>query len=179
MKTKKGFTLIELLVVIAIIGILSSIGLVALNGAREKARDAKKKNDLTQYRNSLLMYYEDNSRTFYDTGDIECINYDGAIFTYDAGSYTSASSSVFSNPGPLVPEYLTDNLAPLKSNGDNEAADYYCYDTNLDSDKYILFTKLESGEKLWYWLNEKNMIGTESGAHTLDNCRVIATDCSW
>ncbi len=39
-KINKGFTLIELLVVIAIIGILSSIAIVNLNSAREKARNA-------------------------------------------------------------------------------------------------------------------------------------------
>jgi prepilin-type N-terminal cleavage/methylation domain-containing protein len=36
----KGFTLIELLVVIAIIGILSTIAMTSLNGARKKAADA-------------------------------------------------------------------------------------------------------------------------------------------
>ena len=41
MKTNsKGFTLIELLVVIAIIGILSTIAMTSLNGARKKAKDA-------------------------------------------------------------------------------------------------------------------------------------------
>jgi len=40
MNNSKGFTLIELLVVIAIIGILSTIAMTSLNGARKKAKDA-------------------------------------------------------------------------------------------------------------------------------------------
>lgn len=39
-KQNLGFTLVELLVVIAIIGILSSVAVVNLNSAREKARAA-------------------------------------------------------------------------------------------------------------------------------------------
>ncbi len=58
MTNRKGFTLIELLVVIAIIGILSAVGLIALNGAREKARDSQRKSDAGQVRTGLALYYD-------------------------------------------------------------------------------------------------------------------------
>lgn len=57
---KKGFTLIELLVVIAIIGLLSSVILVSLSGARGKARDSKRTSDIRQVVSAQQMYYGDN-----------------------------------------------------------------------------------------------------------------------
>jgi len=63
---KKGFTLIELLVVIAIIGILSSVVLVSLGGARSKARDAKRTSDVRQIVSAQEMYYGDNE-SYYTT----------------------------------------------------------------------------------------------------------------
>jgi prepilin-type N-terminal cleavage/methylation domain-containing protein len=52
---RKGFTLIELLVVIAIIGLLSTMAVVSLNGAREKARDAQRISDVKQLSTVLEM----------------------------------------------------------------------------------------------------------------------------
>src|SRR3989344_2432781 len=54
----RGFTLIELLVVIAIIGLLSSVVLASLNGARVKARDARRVADLKQLQVALELYYD-------------------------------------------------------------------------------------------------------------------------
>lgn len=54
-----GFTLVELMVVIAVIGTLT--GLVASNfvSAQAKARDARRKSDLTQIQRALELYYND------------------------------------------------------------------------------------------------------------------------
>ncbi|MCK4454106.1 type II secretion system protein [Candidatus Parcubacteria bacterium] len=52
-----GFTLIELLVVIAVIGLLSSIVLVSLSGAKARARDAIRKSDMSQIRKALEVYW--------------------------------------------------------------------------------------------------------------------------
>ena len=48
MQRRKGFTLIELLVVIAIIGILATLVITQLAGARIKARNSSAKSDITE-----------------------------------------------------------------------------------------------------------------------------------
>ncbi len=74
MKTK-GFTLIELLVAISIIGVLTAIVLPNLMGARERARDAKKIEELNTMKNALRLYYNDNQ--VYPTGTGVTLNVTG------------------------------------------------------------------------------------------------------
>jgi len=57
---KKGFSLIELLVAIAIMATIMAFALPNYLGARERARDAKKKAELTQLKTALRMYYNDH-----------------------------------------------------------------------------------------------------------------------
>lgn len=76
--TTKAFTLIELLVVIAVIGVLVAIILPNLMGMRERARDTVKKNDLTQLKTALRLFYNDyQSYPDDDNLDHMCCNVPG------------------------------------------------------------------------------------------------------
>ncbi len=82
---RQGFTLIELLVVIAIIGMLSSVVLASLNGARVKARDARRLADLKQIQVALELYYS-------------------TVGTYPSGPTTRATDDLTT---PLTPTYIS------------------------------------------------------------------------
>lgn len=65
---KNGFSLIEILVVIAIIGIIATIISVSLLGARDKARDTKRKAEISQIGRFLTIscYLPDSGEGIYD-----------------------------------------------------------------------------------------------------------------
>lgn len=101
-KANKGFTLIELLVVIAIIGLLSTMAVVALNNARQKARDAKRVSDIKQIQTALELFFNDASS--YPT--IGSIAEAGAV-AYKGTTYMAI---VPSNPAPNGTAYTYTGL---------------------------------------------------------------------
>ncbi len=56
--------MIELLVVIAIIGLLATLSVVALNNARERARDSRRVSDIKQIQTALELYFDANNDSY-------------------------------------------------------------------------------------------------------------------
>ncbi len=114
-----GFTLIELLVVLAIIGILATIGLVAMQGAREKARDAVRFSDLGAMKAALTLYFDTVKHYPIPANN----GGSGPDFSTDG-----IDGTVFSaNGNPIFPNFLSKQILDPRN---TPGAFYYYYDTN-------------------------------------------------
>ncbi|MBD3282639.1 MAG: prepilin-type N-terminal cleavage/methylation domain-containing protein [Candidatus Portnoybacteria bacterium] len=120
---KRGFSLIEILVVIAIIGIIASIVMVSLFNARDKARDTKRKTDISQIGRFLTIscYLPSQGGGEYDLIDLA----DELIEKY-----------------PKYEKYIKKIPRDPRS-GNNEESKYY-YIVNEDGDKCALYANLEN-----------------------------------
>lgn len=98
-KQIKAFTLIELLVVISIIGILIAVSIFGLSGAREAARDARRKSDLQLIQSGLEIYRAD------------CNAYPASLGTSLVGSGTPSTCAVANTYISSIPlDPITTNL---------------------------------------------------------------------
>jgi len=103
-QSTRGFTLIELLVVIAIIGILASIVLVSLNGARAKGRDAKRVADLQQFARLVATHNSADTNTTFSCGSGVRVS---TCTTPSAAAFTDPSGSSVVMPAGNVTTYPT------------------------------------------------------------------------
>lgn len=116
---KLGFTLIELLIVIAIMGILVALLLPNLASARERARDSRRKTDLSSIQTALRLYYSDN-QSFPDT----------ATLTALWGSALSSNNNTY--------------MAVLPRDPSSAPGAIISYGYNSDGNTYILVSTLEN-----------------------------------
>jgi len=127
MNSNKGFTLIEILVVVAIIGVLASIVLVGLGGARRQGGDAKRIAELREVQTGLELYF--TKCGFYPGGASG-----SACTTTDPVSWADLQTAL-TGAGLGITAVPNDPAAPTKE---------YGYAVRSDRQAYVLAASLSA-----------------------------------
>jgi prepilin-type N-terminal cleavage/methylation domain-containing protein len=126
---RQGFTLLELLVVIAIIAVIVAFAISNFVGARQRARDVRKKSEFQQMKSALRLYYNDYT-TYPSSGAPSVNTFNGC----GAGTPPSTACVGAFSAGTNV--YM--KLLP-------PAADYaWSYERVAGGDDFCLWTTLDN-----------------------------------
>ena len=121
-RRNESFTLIELLVVIAIIGLLASIVLVSLGGARNRAKDARVIAEMSQIRATAEMIYSSDG----DYDNVVCTQTDMKPLCDDIKIQTGGTAPTIGKPATPALKYCAYvKLLAQKDGVDN----YFCIDS--------------------------------------------------
>ena len=154
---RNGFTLVELLVVIAIIGIMSTMVLVSLQGARLKARDSRRESDIRQIMTAMILDYDDHEKYYQNSGSppdkIPCSN----------TNCNATGDGRYLNSLPKDPK---------------TSSKYGWINNTADDQRYCIFAELESpsiGSEKYYFLatergTKKMSTSTLPQNFTLNSC---------
>lgn len=134
---RSGFTLIEMLVVITIIGVLSSIGLATFTSAQKKARDARRKNDLTTVAKALEVYFNDQG--LYPADDNSSYQIQGCFDGEDPTEKNCPWGSAFQHANTTPSTVYLIALPADPSTGQT-----YYYDAAADRKSFQLYARLEN-----------------------------------
>ncbi len=125
-KESGGFTLTEVLVVIVIIGILAAVISVSLFSARDKARDSKRKTEISQIGRFLML---------------SCYMPDGGTGEYDL---VSLAQEIL-NKYPQYSNYLS--AVPRDPKTGTEIESKYIYIVSADGKKCAIYANLENADE--------------------------------
>ncbi len=140
MVKNKGFTLIELLVVLAIIALLGTMAAIAVNSARERSRDFRRLNDVSQIQASLEDHF--NQKNTYPDGEglplgdaatSSCLSSEGFSANCDGDSVVFMT---------IVPALYDKGLKDLVQCGDPMRTGY-CYYQISDGATYAIEVEFE------------------------------------
>ena len=170
-KNNKGFTLIELLVVVSIIGLLSTMAVVSLNGARKKARDAKRVSEVKQI-GTLMEMLAANKNGDYSLSGCSPIGVVNASTTCLNAADSDGDSAAFQGVDMTKlsdPSLVTSPVTPCGISNGNAASTTGCqYAIASTTNKYFeLCFFLEDGAGgLGYGLNSLTNGGNMTGGCT-------------
>jgi len=129
-----GFTLVELLVVIAIIGLLSTLAVVSLGSAREKARDARRISDIRQIQTALELYFAEQG--------VYPIENPTAITLGTANSTDALTNAGFENGASITGTATYMGIVPRNLDQPPTIADYD-YASDASGSDYLITFELE------------------------------------